>query len=126
MLGAASELERQSQINQSDSSVLRNHVTGETQIGVLRDLVLTLLKQLEFLDNKSAPQAGHDGSSLQDEVRRFEIELINSALCRTHGHQHRAARLLGVKPTTLNSKIKRYNIMFPFFGVSMQSHDAKV
>lgn len=126
MLGAASELEQQSQINHSDSTVLRDHVAGETQIGVLRDLVLTLLRQLELLDNKSPRQAGYDGSSLQDEVRRFEIELINSALCRTHGHQHRAARLLGVKPTTLNSKIKRYNIMFPFFGVGVQGRDAKV
>ncbi len=96
----------------------------ETHIGVLRDLVLTLLKQLELLDNKPAQLAiGHDGSNLHDEVRRFEIELINDALCRTHGHQNKAARLLGIKPTTLNSKIKRYNIMFPFFSIG---RDAKV
>ena len=47
---------------------------------------------------------------LQAQVRRFEAELIRSALHRTGGCQRRAARLLGVKVTTLNSKIKRYRI----------------
>ena len=44
------------------------------------------------------------------EVRRFEIDLIRRALDQTGGHQSRAARLLGMNPTTLNSKIKTYNI----------------
>ena len=45
-----------------------------------------------------------------DEVRRFEIDLIRRALDQTGGHQSRAARLLGMNATTLNSKIKTYNI----------------
>jgi DNA-binding NtrC family response regulator len=45
-----------------------------------------------------------------DEARRFEIELIRRALAQTNGHQSRAARLLGMNATTLNSKIKTYNI----------------
>ena len=45
-----------------------------------------------------------------DEVRRFEIDLIRRALDQTSGHQSRAARLLGMNPMTLNSKIKTYNI----------------
>jgi DNA-binding NtrC family response regulator len=49
-------------------------------------------------------------SSLSEEVRRLEIDLIRYALRRTGGHQGEAARLLGMKPTTLNSKIKRYHI----------------
>jgi DNA-binding NtrC family response regulator len=43
-------------------------------------------------------------------VQRFEVDLICSALTRTAGNQTRAARLLGVNLTTLNSKIKRYKI----------------
>jgi DNA-binding NtrC family response regulator len=39
-------------------------------------------------------------------VRRFEIDLIRRALEQTGGHQSRAARLLGMNATTLNSKIK--------------------
>ena len=50
------------------------------------------------------------GVSFYDEVRRFEIDLIRRALDQTAGHQSRAARLLGLNATTLNSKIKTYNI----------------
>ena len=50
------------------------------------------------------------GVDFYDEVRRFEVDLIRRALERTSGHQSRAARLLGMNATTLNSKIKTYNI----------------
>jgi DNA-binding NtrC family response regulator len=47
---------------------------------------------------------------LQEEVQRYESELIRQALQRTHGNQRRAAKLLRVKVTTLNCKIKRLGI----------------
>jgi len=50
------------------------------------------------------------GLDFYDEVTRFEIDLINRALLHTGGHQVRAAKLLNLKVTTLNSKIKHYNI----------------
>lgn len=50
------------------------------------------------------------GVNFYDEVRKFEIDLIRRALDQTAGHQSRAARLLGLNATTLNSKIKTYNI----------------
>jgi DNA-binding NtrC family response regulator len=50
------------------------------------------------------------GVNFYDEVRRFEVDLIRRALDQTGGHQSRAARLLGMNATTLNSKIKTYNI----------------
>ncbi|MBA3439565.1 MAG: sigma-54-dependent Fis family transcriptional regulator [Pyrinomonadaceae bacterium] len=50
------------------------------------------------------------GINFYDEVRRFEIDVIRRALEQTNGHQSRAARLLGMNATTLNSKIKTYNI----------------
>jgi DNA-binding NtrC family response regulator len=50
------------------------------------------------------------GVNFYDEVKRFEIDLIRQALEQTGGHQSRAARLLGLNATTLNSKIKAYNI----------------
>jgi DNA-binding NtrC family response regulator len=43
-------------------------------------------------------------------VHHFEAALIRNALVKTGGRQRRAARLLGVKVTTLNTKIKRHNI----------------
>lgn len=50
------------------------------------------------------------GINFYEEVRRFEIDLIRRALKHTSGHQSRAARLLGMNATTLNSKIRSYNI----------------
>jgi DNA-binding NtrC family response regulator len=77
----------------------------------------------EISDPKSVTSSGHhDGASnaavgdigrginFYEEVRRFEIDLIRRALEQTGGHQSRAARLLGMNATTLNSKIKTYNI----------------
>lgn len=50
------------------------------------------------------------GISFYDEVSRFEIEIIRRALEITGGHQSKAAKMLGMNNTTLNSKIKVYNI----------------
>jgi len=50
------------------------------------------------------------GINFYDEVRRFEMDLIRRALEQTNWHQSRAARLLGMNATTLNSKIKAYNL----------------
>lgn len=50
------------------------------------------------------------GANFYDEVKKFEIDLIRRALDQTGGHQSRAARLLGLNATTLNSKIKSYNL----------------
>ena len=48
--------------------------------------------------------------SFYEEVRRFEIGLITRALRLAHGKQSMAARLLGLKPTTLNAKMKQYQM----------------
>ncbi|HZI17497.1 MAG TPA: sigma-54 dependent transcriptional regulator [Pyrinomonadaceae bacterium] len=72
-----------------------------------------ILDPQRALGPASASGAGIDlsrGINFYDEVRRFEIDLIRRALDQTGGHQSRAARLLGMNATTLNSKIKTYNI----------------
>jgi transcriptional regulator with GAF, ATPase, and Fis domain len=90
-------------------------VTAHIKLNSLREAALAILSQLESLgvsqnqDVSSAPQS----LRLYDEVRKFEVTLIRDALNRTGGSQTRAAKLLGVKLTTLNSKIKRYHIV-PF------------
>jgi DNA-binding protein Fis len=50
------------------------------------------------------------GINLAAETRRLEIDLITYALSCTHGNQRNAARLLGLKPTTLHQKLKLYGI----------------
>ena len=83
----------------------------DNRIETLREIASTLLEKLESLQS-ARPDRGEGGVKLCDEVQRFEIDLIRSALDRTGGNQVRAARLLGVKPTTLNAKLKRYKISF--------------
>ena len=75
----------------------------------LREAALTLMREVESLANMQEPQT-NGKLVLQEEVQRFESELIRQALQRTHGNQRRAAQLLGVKVTTLNCKIKRLGI----------------
>ena len=83
----------------------------DNRIETLREIALTLLEKLESLQS-ARPGRGEGSAKLCDEVQRFETDLIRSALDRAGGNQVRAARLLGVKPTTLNAKIKRYKISF--------------
>lgn len=54
---------------------------------------------------------------IRDEVQRFEANLIRSALRYTGGRQRRAARLLGMNVSTLNSRIKRYRLNSAEIGV---------
>ena len=80
------------------------------KIESLRELAVSLLRQVEQLEAELASRGAERGADLQAEVQRFETEMICDALKRTGGHQRRAARLLGVKVSTLNAKIKRYGI----------------
>ena len=54
--------------------------------------------------------AAQNRIDLAEEVNRYEADLIRCALFRTGGRQRQAARLLNVKVSTLNAKIKRLGI----------------
>jgi len=93
-------------------------VVLDNRLTTLREVALTLLREVESLRvNEPYDLVGR--VRLCDEVQRFETELIRSALSRTMGNQTRAARLLGIKLTTLNSKIKRYGIPIPSYDAKM-------
>ncbi|HJP92835.1 MAG TPA: helix-turn-helix domain-containing protein [Pyrinomonadaceae bacterium] len=79
----------------------------------LREAAITLLREVESLAKQQEPQSNNK-LRLQEEVQRYEIALIRDALQRTGGNQRRAAKLLGVKVTTLNCKIKRLGIQDDF------------
>ena len=90
-------------------SGIRSEVAMDNRLNTLREVALTLLREVESL-RVSQSDNGKRRVKLHDEVQRFEVDLIRSALGRTGGNQTRAAQLLGVKITTLNTKIKRYKI----------------
>lgn len=81
----------------------------------LRELVLRLLCEVQSINEVSPLNIGSD-FDFYEEVSRFEIDLIKRALLQTGGHQMRAAKLLNLKVTTLNSKIKHYKISLTPFG----------
>ena len=82
---------------------------AEGNITSLRELTFKLLRKVESIGEGQAPDV-EKGVDFYCEVSRFEIDLIKRALIQTGGHQRRAARLLNLKVTTLNSKIKHYHI----------------
>jgi DNA-binding NtrC family response regulator len=84
----------------------------DTRLSYLKVLALSLLREIASAEN-TLEEHGRNALDLQAEVRRFETELIRSALIHTRGRQRQAARLLGTKVTTLNTKIKRYKIDIP-------------
>ena len=83
--------------------------TLSAKITTLKHSVFVLLKEIKRLEITPYADISH-GIDLSDELRRFEIRLIQRALEETGGHKAHAARLLGINVTTLHSKIKRYGI----------------
>ena len=86
-----------------------NEVTVECLRAEVRDPNLAF-EMMASADGVSREIDIAHGVNFYDEVKKFEIDLIRRSLEQTAGHQSRAARLLGLNATTLNSKIKNYNI----------------
>lgn len=87
--------------------------TDEITVECLRPEVRSPELVLERMSEAEGASGDIDiarGVNFYDEVKRFEIDLIRRALEQTGGHQSRAARLLGLNATTLNSKLKTYQI----------------
>ena len=87
----------------------RNGNVITEKIEVLREVTVALLDEVKSLGSMRQVDI-HDGINFDEEVKSFEILLIERALEQTGGSQLRAARLLNLKHTTLNAKIKRYDI----------------
>jgi transcriptional regulator with GAF, ATPase, and Fis domain len=67
------------------------------------------LQQLLNLHSRMFPKEGIDFYNLTE---NYEKSLIERALRETKGNQTRAAKLLNLRLTTLNSMIKRYEITY--------------
>lgn len=57
------------------------------------------------------PCLGMQGFDLKQHLEVIEIELINDALMRANSVVAAAARLLGIRRTTLIEKMKKYQII---------------
>ncbi|HEV8335377.1 MAG TPA: sigma-54 dependent transcriptional regulator [Candidatus Polarisedimenticolia bacterium] len=74
----------------------------------------------EVLSGRFSAQKPPDGDALRqveldyaETVAQFERDLIEETLQQARGVQRRAAKMLGIKPTTLNEKIKRLGVKLP-------------
>ena len=83
--------------------------TVEEKITSLRENAFALIEEIRELGSVSFRDVSR-GIDMAEEIRRLEIRLIKQALEKTNGHQVNAARLLGLKVTTLHAKIKRYGL----------------
>lgn len=79
------------------------------QVDYLREVTVALLDEVKSLSHLKTLDV-ENGIDFDQEIKRFEIHLIERALEQTNGNQLRASRLLNIKATTLNEKIKRYGI----------------
>jgi DNA-binding NtrC family response regulator len=110
---------RNSKSSQSNGHLRLAERPVHNRIDHLVELAGSLLQEAEVLaqDRVFAEQSRKSrsldfsrGIDFYDEVTQFETGLIKMALERTGGNQAKAAQLLRIKPTTLNSKIKLYKI----------------
>jgi len=79
------------------------------QLESMKIVVLALLNRIDALDEQVSWRRSEQ-LDLREEVNQFEEALIRAALTSTKGRQRRAARVLGMKVSTLNAKIKRYHV----------------
>jgi transcriptional regulator with GAF, ATPase, and Fis domain len=107
----STELERAS----ANSNGHEEPATSRGKINLVKELAFRLFREMQSIREVNALSV-ENGVDFYDEVRRFEIDLIKRALLQTGGHQGRAAKLLHLKVTTLNSKIKHYNITLAAFA----------
>ena len=80
-----------------------------TRLEILTALTHALLREVGALQSDKI--YSHGEIDLAKEIEAYEANLIRSALMQSGGRQSHAARLLNVKATTLNAKIKRHRLL---------------
>lgn len=85
------------------------------QLVAIRKLARALLNEARSLeveqDHSAEPGGGCESEGgFYEAVKAYETFLIRRALLKAHGNQTLAARLLGLKTTTLHNKMKGYDI----------------
>ncbi|MDQ3714035.1 MAG: hypothetical protein M3388_17710 [Acidobacteriota bacterium] len=107
-------------IHQNNSSPiipqLKVSVAVNNRLEALKTLSNSISGQVAALQREEQI-AAQKQINLYDEVNRYEADLIRCALFRTGGRQRQAARLLNVKISTLNAKIKRLGISIENFSL---------
>ena len=94
---------------QAHDTQLHTARTLHRRIEDISYLIASLNDAVADLARTSLPVLNED-FDFYDEVRRFESSLIKGALRLTGGSQVKAAKLLKLKATTLNAKMRALNL----------------
>ena len=93
-------------------SALNNRLKLIRDVAAALETAADIMEQAQHTTG-APPLDIKQGINFYEAVSQFEIDLIERALRETGGNQKQAARLLGLKHTTLHDKIKRYHINHP-------------
>jgi len=95
-------------VRELENLVERAVVLSRSNVITRASLPPFLLRR-ESVDDESMI-AAEESLDLRDRTQAYQKKIILAALRKTKGVQNKAAKLLGVKPTTLNEMIKRLGI----------------
>ena len=79
---------------------------------------------LTMHEDFGAFSSGDEQVDLKSRLLAYERDLISAALTETGGNQRRAARQLGILPTTLHEKMKRLGLRADVFMPSVDEQQA--
>lgn len=85
-------------------------IPTSNKLDFLKKIAFALIEEIKAIQVFRSVNI-RNGIDLPNELQRIEMHLIRSALQQTYGNQTKAARLLGIKLTTLNNKIKRFKLL---------------
>jgi len=100
-------------------SRIRTHQPSQ-RLKKIREMASELMEEASALEHETELAEAratveslgpNHGIDFFEEVRRFEIKLIKRAMELAEGNQARAAKILGLGTTTLNYKIKAYELL---------------
>lgn len=100
-------------VRELENAIIQGVVMGRGPILMPEDLPVEVRGGGGLEPASPPPKEGEllpAGLSLGEAVAAYERRLIREALDRSAGVQRQAARLLGMRPTTLNEKIKRLGL----------------
>ena len=97
-------------VRELENAIERAVVLAPRGGGISAELIREYIDPVTFDPSSSLKTIPSQGLPMKSVVADFQKQLIVDALRKTHWVQKEAAKLLGLKPTTLNEMIKRYGI----------------
>ena len=96
-------------------------ITGQTTLPKRRTPQLSRKRRTRFISQVAVRLSHETPIALKDVIGELEKKVIVQVLNEVEGNQKDAARILGMKYTTLNEKLKRYGIRVKRFSLILLS-----